>query len=1023
MDETARNIIRSLAGDLVEARLRASEANAPKPVIPDDLGGRLARAGFEPTMGIAQSFVELADRLCAGDGTEDRFTDLMLLCLDAPSPGTALTNLHRFIEHIGGSWVFLDTISQAPPLAEMLITIFGSSQYMAEILIRNPGYLYWLMDGNTWATPDTVEWRRESLRRETDLFRSLEAKLNAIRRAHRKALLKIGARDLLGEATIEETTQQLSNLAEAIVETVLEVVAAGLRAKTDPDPPEPASAPDGFAVIALGKLGGFELNYSSDIDLLYVCRDVDEEMNAFYLKVARALTTALSEVTAEGYFYRVDLRLRPDGQAGPLVNPETALRLYYENRGRPWEFQAMLKARVLAGDRELGKRLLGAISGLVFNPSLPYSPLEDIARMRAHIVESIPARERAFNIKLTSGGIRDIEFATQAFQLMHGGGRPELRTPNTLEALGHIRRLGLMESWQADNLSAAYRFFRLVEHRLQMMYQIKTHTVPESREDIALLAKRASKGPLGTYGLSEFLEALSHHLNNVRAFSDSLFAGEAVHPYSALLLLPEDDPRATAIIGQYGITEVRRAMHVLHAMAYGSFPRLLDRRTRAAFEQLLPYLLEDIAETGDPDQTLVNVAQIAEASRSESSFYQLLAGSPPARRRIVSIAGCSSYLTKRLCNQMEVFEPLIEAPEPEVELPAGPRLDRRAWRAAAAAPESRPAVQRRDRQRAQLDHARIVGFVRDHTDKRVAHRLPAMLTDAVRRLVVEAFDNVITEKERVALIALGSFAVGEPRLFSDLDVIVVSDGADIAAVAAEVQLLSRWFTDGRIVKLDFRLRGEGASSPLVQDVAFYRQYMERRISLWEKVAFAKCRHWWGGDAVAARFLELVGAAVARPFSGEEVTSLVQMRRSIETLAPRSHTAWETKRSAGGRYDIEYITAIGMAALPGGYETSLSTPERLALVRDHGLLDASDCDALVRALSLYNAIEYFLELQEYSLPRSDEKSRQLDLYMTRTLEGWGVGCPDGAEALIAATKQSVRACFERFVRNVGSDASA
>jgi glutamine synthetase adenylyltransferase len=310
--------------------------------------------------------------------------------------------------------------------------------------------------------------------------------------------------------------------------------------------------------------------------------------------------------------------------------------------------------------------------------------------------------------------------------------------------------------------------------------------------------------------------------------------------------------------------------------------------------------------------------------------------------------------------------------------------------------------------------------VRDHTDKRMAHRLPAMLTDAVRQLVVEAFDNVIAEKERVALIALGSFAVGEPRLFSDLDVIVVSDGADTPAVAADVQLLSRWFTDGRIVKLDFRLRGEGASSPLVQDVAFYRQYMERRISLWEKVAFAKCRHWWGGDAVAARFLELVGAAIARPFSREEMTSLVQMRRSIETLAPRTHTVWETKRSAGGRYDIEYLTAIGMAALPGGCDTSLSTPERLALLKDHGLLDASDCDSLTRALSLYNAVEYFLELQEYSLPRSDEKSQQLDLYLTRTLECWGVACPEGAEALVAAAKQSIRACFERFVRDAARD---
>jgi glutamate-ammonia-ligase adenylyltransferase len=541
-------------------------------------------------------------------------------------------------------------------------------------------------------------------------------------------------------------------------------------------------------VIALGKLGGRELNYSSDIDLIYVCGDADDETMAHNIKLARAFTTALTEVTPEGYLYRVDLRLRPDGQAGPLVNTEPSMRIYYENRGRPWEFQAMLKARTIAGDLELGRRLLRTVSGLVYNPSLSYSPLEDIARMRTQISENIPARDRSFNIKLMSGGIRDIEFTAQTFQLMHGHRNSELRTPNTLEALARIRSLGFLQDWEVDNLSAAYRFFRLVEHRLQMMHQLKTHTVPESTEEIKLLARRVGKGPLGNYTAKSFLETLSKHLSNVRTFSESFFAGEDVHPHSALLLLPEDDGRAGAIITHYGLEDVRKAMHVLHTMAYGSFPRLHDRITRSAFEEVMPYLLEGAAETGDPDRTLVNVAQLAEASRNETGLFRLLTASPAARRRVIAIAGFSSYLTTRLSNQMEYFDNFIGWAEPDLD--AFDRVsgwDRDSGRDLGdlSRLDDRGAAQYRERHKRWLDRARIAGFIGDHVEGRIGSRSPGILTRSVHGMVAEAFERTVGEDDPVALFALGSFAVGEPRMFSDLDVIVVADGADIPAVTGK----------------------------------------------------------------------------------------------------------------------------------------------------------------------------------------------------------------------------------------------
>ncbi|MCK5619433.1 MAG: hypothetical protein KAJ17_08530 [Candidatus Krumholzibacteria bacterium] len=1012
MKDTPRNIVRRLAGDIVERRLQSENDGLTAPVPPDDLADKLSEIGFDASPAVAESFFEVASRLCIKEAKEDegsrtaRFSDLVLACLDTPSPVSALTNVGRFLENAGSPAVFLDTIAQAPPLVEMLITTFGSSQYMADILIRNPGYLYWLMDASTWEEPDTVEAYAETLRQESSVFQSAGGRLDAIRRAHRQALLKIGVRDLLGKASTEETTLRLSNLADAVSGVVLEVIAADL-----------GGNPGGFAVIALGKLGGRELNYSSDIDLIYVCENTDEETTAYFVKLARAFTAALAEATGEGYLYRVDLRLRPDGQSGPLVNSETSMRIYYENRGRPWEFQAMLKARAIAGDITLGHRLLDTVSSLVFNPTLPYSPLEDIARMRSQIKENIPPRERTFNIKLMAGGIRDIEFTAQTFQLMHGHRHIELRTPNTLEALSQIERLKLLKKWEVDNLTSAYRFFRLVEHRLQMMHQIKTHTVPQSPEEIALLARRVSKGPLGKYATDSFLETLSKHLANVRTFSDSFFAGEDVHPHSVLLLLPEDDERANTIIGSYGISNVRRAMHVLHAMAYGSFPKLHDRATRSAFEELMPFLLEDVSETGNPDRTLVNVAQLAEASRSEASFYRLLVDSPPVRRRVVAIAGFSSYLNNRLCNQMVYFESYIRDPMPTALGDLEDRSDRFiVVERGAVQDDQQPDGGESARQRDWLDRVRITGFLQDHAARRLAGALPGHLTLAVRKMVTSVFDNTLDGNERVALFSLGSYAVGEPRLFSDLDLIVVTFDADIPKTTVGVQRINQWFGDANIVKLDFRLRGEGASAPLVQDIGFYQRYFDKRMSLWEKVAFAKCRFWWGDEELAEKYLDMLRGAVAKPFTADETASLFRSRKSIEALTSKTRREWETKRSAGGRYDVEYLTSIGMAeATPGeAYDFSLSTHDRLVLLHNHGILDEADYYALENALALYKEVEYLMELQEYSLPRSDERANEMERYLSRSFEYWGMPKDGGVANALIRAKASVRDCFCRFM---------
>ncbi len=1009
MSDTIHHKLRAIVEDVHEEMMR-SLVDAPAPERPPTrpaLETQLLECGFDGTVAVATSVRGACARMLANGASDADVVEILESCRRSASPDAAVRNLERYLENTSPS-VFVRTMLAARPVLHLVATVFGTTQHLSDILIRQPGFVYWLMEQRTWDSADDVAFYESWLERETAPFRSVEAKLNAVRRTHRQALLKIGAMDLVGAASVEEITRRLSDLADACVRVVLEIVYD----ETAVDDTHPR----GLAIIAMGKLGGRELNYSSDIDLVFACDDADEDTLVFYTKVARRVTDAVNALTEEGYLYRVDLRLRPDGKAGPLVNSESALRVYYENRGRPWEFQALLKARTIGGDEALGARVLDTLSKLIYNPALPYSPLEAVGAMRDQIKDHLSHAQRGYNIKLMAGGIRDIEFVAQAVQLMHAHRIPELRSPQTLATLSSIRQLELLKPWDVDNLSAAYRYFRLVEHRLQMMHQFQTHTLPDSDPEVVLLARRVSTGPLGSYSTESFVETLSKHLNNVRTFADSFFAGESVHPHSVLLMLPEDHERAVGVLQHYGVRDVPRAMRTLHAMAYGSFPRFLDRSARAAFEALLPHLLEDIAATGDPDQTLVHVAQIAAAERGEAAFYKMLVDVVPARKTIVAIAGMSSLLTRELCAQIGNLDALLEH---------GDRVDESLTTIAEwerfssrdAAKRGTAAEERRQRQREWFERLRLRTFTECVRRNFAAGPHGAtgeqVRATAARLQLAAAFDEMIPEKERVAVFALGSYAVGEPRITSDLDLLVVADQVDLPDLTQRLQVINQWFSDGRLLKLDFRLRAEGASSPLVQDIQFYDEYFRTRASLWERVAFAKCTAWWGGEDIRRRFQKLLRSFAAKAFTKDEVAQLLDMRHKVESLAPKHFVEWDTKRSPGGRYDIEYLCAIGLskAAKDRLDYFTMSTHHRVSTLAETGFITEEEGASLRDALDMFALVEHLLDLQEMTHPASDERAQYVEHYMDRTLVH--ARADTSTTSRLAASKRLVRAVFDRL----------
>ncbi len=984
--------------------------------------------GFSPDEAAAEHFSRVIKRLGINESSLDDFCVVITRFAQAPQPDTALLNLLRYLDTTRSYGTFLDTLARGRPILDILSTTFGSSQYMADIIIRSPGLLYWLIEKNVWESEETLEDHLIAIADETSRFESIKSQLDALKRYHRKILLKIGVHDLMGDSSVDRTSEKLSGLAEAIVRAALEIEWKDALDKPfgkSPAAPEiptgvpftPASC--GFAVIAMGKLGGCELNYSSDIDLIYLCGNVDDAGIAFYRGLAEKLTGALSEMTDEGYLYRVDLRLRPDGAVGPLVNSFEGMRIYYETRGKPWEFQAFLKARVIAGDSELGGRFLNFISGLIFNPSLPYSPVDDISLLRAQIQENISPRERSANIKLMEGGIRDIEFIVQTVQLLHGSSLKDIRCTKTIETIQKLLENKLIKKWELEALTGAYNFFRLVEHRLQMMHQIKTHTLPESTRDIANLAARVSQGPLGTFALREFIEALTSHLNKIRTLGDRFFSRDTLRETSLLLVLPDSDARAVSILAEYGLTDARQALSLIRSLAYGSYPRLFDRRTRSAFDELLPLLLKEASRTGNPIRALAGIAEISQASGNEYAFYRFMRDEEYMRRLLLRLAGVSSIMSLNLSANPDLIYNLLDDPDGFLESSV------KTIRSISFEPlgtvrqngGSAPFLNllRREKTRIELGALAV-----DLKNKIFPATLVRAVSDFASVTISRAF-NSFSCKDDAALFVMGSFCVGEPRLRSDIDLLVVSkanlESAGRERLIKTVQNLNESITEANIFKLDFRLRGEGANAPLVHDLLFYKKYFQERIAPWERIAFSKCRFLAGSRDLGGEFEKELSKTLSAPFSLDETAALIQTRQKLVQMVKPSAELWDTKRAKGGRYDIEYMCGLGAPASKKSVDLSATTPERLQTIAAAASITEEECSKCIEALKLYSLIDILMELQNFSIPNTAEKHAFMAKYISRTLDLAGVDPIENIEETLRETKQCVRGVYDKFTNRI------
>ncbi len=889
----------------------------------------------------------------------------------------ALNNLERYADATDRAVLF-GTLAQHPGAAPLLACIGGASQFLADALRRRPGHLAWLLEPGTlrvWLVEDLTA----DLARALHPFEARAARLNALRRFKYRHLLRIGARDLLGDADLAVTTEELAHLADACLGAALALADAAARGRYGA-PRDAAGVETGLAVIAMGKLGGEELNYSSDVDLMFVYGADGETVGGpggrlpngeYFARVCRELVAILEEVTDEGHAFRVDLRLRPEGRMGALVLSLDGYRDYYANRAELWERQALLKARIAAGDLRVGAAFMELARGVVYRPGLDARIVPAIRAMKSQIDRGLRAKgHEAANVKLGRGGIREIEFLVQALQLLYAGDDSWLRERNSLKAIFRLTERGYLAPDLGRMLSDALVHLRTVEHRLQILHELQTHTLPSEPEALGRLARRVGfDGPPAR--AARRFQARHRAVRSAvhRAFAAFFaVAGSARPAWSREAAGPPrpeaslggsreaaGPPRPEASLGRTvggprktrrggvrlpsvlalaatGFADPERARHNLLLILEGRPLVPYPGQLRGALERLYPMLLDALWKSADPDEALNQFERFLSAAGPRAGLVELLAGSAELLTGLVRVCAGGDLLTQLLIAQPELLASLA-APE----RPVTPK--RRRDFQAALGPVFAPGLppgERRDRLRRikQAEELAIVwryllgvttieGYAREMTALAEAVLLAGWLL--TQEPLVERHGVPRDAAGRfipAVIVGMGKLGGRELITGSDLDLFVVfgedgrTDGADpidahwfySTAVERLAGTLGDITAAGVAFPVDLRLRPGSKGSGFASSVGALERYYQEYGDLWERQTLTRSRLLLGDRALGRR----VRAALQRLVYGDALprTSLkeiAEVRTRMEVeLGKETRGRWHVKYGRGGLVDVEFL---------------------------------------------------------------------------------------------------------------------
>jgi glutamate-ammonia-ligase adenylyltransferase len=747
-------------------------------------------------------------------------------------------------------------------LRDAIVAVTGASRALTDVCLRDP------------AAMDVLA----ALDRRPELE---AADVDDLARWKRLELLRIAARDLLGRDRLEAVVQALAALAGDVLTAAWTF--AG-------EPP--------LAVVGMGKLGGRELNYASDVDVVFVG---DGEAPARRLiQIARSC-------------FRVDTDLRPEGRDGPLVRSLESFEAYWDRWAQTWEFQALLKARPVGGLEDLGGRFLTAAHKRLWERPFTADDVRAVRTMKAR-AEGALARKglRDREVKRGRGGIRDIEFAVQLMQLVHGRTDPELRSPTTLQALAELERGGYVASEDAEALERAYRFLRAVEHRLQLVDEQQVHAVPADASARTRLARvMGYRDTPNASALEQLDRSLRQHQATARSIHERLFFRpllEALAESESATLAPGD--AATRLVA-FGFTDPTRARQAVQELTRG-----LTRSSRL-MRQLMPLLLEWLSESPDPDLGLLGLRRLSGGAQRATELATAFRDSPEAARRLCTVLGTSALLTQTLVHQPD-FIPALGDPDAMAprSLPAlvDAATTALAWRGGR---QERRAGLRRFKLREELRVAArdVLGLEGDDAESvRASGRQLSALAEACVRAALDA----VAPSLPFAVIAMGRFGGAELSYASDLDLLFAYDGetpGDFAAAESAAETLLAFLGQsgpGRIYATDLDLRPEGKQGPLARSLDGYRTYYERWGETWERQALVRARPIAGDVELGHRFMDVVDAHVwRRPFTEEHVREVRRMKARIERerLPAGDDATFHLKLGRGSLSDVEFTAQL------------------------------------------------------------------------------------------------------------------
>jgi [glutamine synthetase] adenylyltransferase / [glutamine synthetase]-adenylyl-L-tyrosine phosphorylase len=1034
--------------------------------IPELLENWLSGLGVRDPQRGARDLIDLTRR--AGQGRLDRIAQiagqLNAVLPGCPDPGMALTNLERFLAAVGRLDETLDQLVADARTTEILLQVFSTSQYFSEVLIRDPGLFDWLRAGAERRDRSTMV---EELWQTVAALGSEEEQKLALRRFRRRESLRIGYNDIVRGFPLELITQDLSHLADACVESAVRLARAHAEQRYGvPTTPRGLSAR--FVVLGLGKLGGEELNFSSDIDLIFLYDEEGQTTGAkvvsnaeFFARMGSEIVRMLAEHTALGMAYRVDMRLRPDGEQGVMARSLGSTLGYYVTRGRTWERQALIKCRPVAGDLALGVTFQEAITPFVYRRYLAATEIAEIKALKRRIEQrTVSAGTAEVEVKTGRGGIRDVEFVVQFLQLLHGGQYPEVRSANTLHAIAQLERVGCLTADERYIMDDTYRFLRRVEHRLQIVFDRQTHEMPRDIEAVRTLAIRmgyapasaweARTGPANRFlndyrGKTELNRRILDHLLHDAFRGDD---GKAVDPIVDLVLDPDPDrEQVLRVMGAYPFRDRATAHQNLLALAREDYPFLSNARCRHFLAAIAPRLLEAVGRTPDPDMTLTNLEKVSASLGAKAVLWELFNFNPPSLRLYVELCATSQFLSEILINNPGMIDDLVDSlvvdrPSPGAAIKA--ELSELCTGAADLAPIlwsfrnkewvrigtrdilGREPVRVVTRELADVAEAIVSQVARDQWQQRAKRFGTPRCADDGRR-------------DRWAIVGLGKFGGRELNYHSDLDLIFLheadgkTDGGSCSmandqfvteVVHRVLKALGGGPTTGPLYSVDARLRPHGASGPLVLTLNAFRDYLERSTQTWERMAFTRARVIFATGGFGTKVSEAIKAMLAQPVEAASLASQVlAMRRKLEASRSPHHL----KRGFGGVADIEfivqYLQLVHAARRPDLLRSNLW--DALEALRRHGIIDVRTHAELRDAYDFLRAVEGRLRLiQNRSVGELPQSSVELERLARRPNEEPADGHGSAAAFLadMEATTRRTRAHFDRIVSACGLTAA-